>query len=544
MPTVLLYLLKLSISLAIVWLFYQLLLRRLTFYNWNRWYLLGYSLLAFFIPLVNIGSMLSGDNFSHEPLVIQFIPVIGKYTPVAAGRQFFTWNAWNILGAVIVLGAFVLLLRSVVRCLSLRRFRAQARRMDHPDIRIYEVEERIIPFSFGNAIYINPKLHTEKEWEDIILHEYVHVKQRHTIDILLAELLCIINWYNPFAWLIRLSLRQNLEFIADQQVLAGGVDKKGYQYHLLKVIGEPAYRLATNFNFSSLKKRIIMMNTIRSARLHLVKFLFILPLISVLLVAFRDKYGAMTTTQTASHPVDNVHVTNMNIVHRYAQVSEEPTHTRTLIKPVRNHPISVKGTGDQMDSRSKGIGSDIHAASYRTDTVPVNTDASLNGPVRSDIKIQQFKKALYVVDGVRMPADWKREALNPADIYQIEVFRGEEAMRLYGNEAEDGVVVITTKSYHKELAQKPIDPLHVANQEPLFVVDGMEISHDALNSLNPDRISSITVLKNESATAKYGDKGKNGVVLITLKKADEVIVRGKDSVRYRITVKPDSLRHQ
>jgi len=110
-----------------------------------------------------------------------------------------------------------------------------------------------------------------------------------------AELMCMLNWYNPFCWLIRWSIRQNLEFIADQQVLGKGVDRKGYQYHLLKVIGEPRYRLANNFNISSLKKRIIMMNKIGSARLHLLKFLFVLPLAGLLLVAFRDKHAGLST---------------------------------------------------------------------------------------------------------------------------------------------------------------------------------------------------------------------------------------------------------
>jgi len=528
MPIVLLYLLKLSISLAIVWLFYQLLLRRLTFYNWNRWYLLGYSMLAFFIPLINIESMFDSD-LGHESLVIQFIPVIGKYTPAAG--QSFTWNAWNILVAVISVGTLVLMARSVVRWVSLRKFRTGARRMDHPDIRIYEVEAPIIPFSFGNAIYINPRLHSEKEWKDIILHEYVHVKQRHTVDILLVELLCIINWYNPFAWLIRGSLRQNLEFIADQQVLENGVDKKGYQYHLLRVIGEPAYRLGNNFNFSSLKKRIIMMNTIRSARLHLVKFLFILPFIAVLLVAFRDRYGAVARQQKTSRVMAEVRVAgdarvtgSMNVVHRNIPAAEQPAHVPSLVKPARNHSIRA----------------DLH----RTDTVPAKTDASQKGSWPDRLDMEKFKKALYVVDGVRMPAGWNSEKINPADIYRMEIFKGGDAMRLYGKEAGNGVIVITTNSYHKELAEKPVDLVHPLAPQPLYIIDGVEVSAAALNSINPNRVNSISVLKDASAIATYGDKGKNGVVVIALKKEDEIIIKGKDSLRsYRITVKPDSVRH-
>ena len=118
-------------------------------------------------------------------------------------------------------------------------------------------------------------------------HEFIHVKQKHSIDILWGEVLCIVNWFNPFAWLIRNAIRQNLEFIADNKVLEDGIDKKQYQYLLLKVTGNNHYSIANQFNFSSLKKRIAMMNKMRSAQMHLVKFLFILPIVAVMLLAFR-----------------------------------------------------------------------------------------------------------------------------------------------------------------------------------------------------------------------------------------------------------------
>ena len=291
MPPIILYLVKLSCSLSIIWLFYRLVLRNLTFYTMNRWYLLGYSLLSFVIPFVNIGPIYQEDR-TLQPVIIQYIPVIDKpWTAAALPKNLYAqWDYWHILLLLIGVGSCFYLIRFLIRWYSLRQMRRQAVLLQEGPIRIFRVAQPIAPFSFGNAIYINPGEHTEKEWEEIILHEYVHIRQRHTLDILLAELLVITNWYNPFAWLIRYSVRQNLEFIADRAVVAGGVDRKGYQYHLLKVVGQNRYRLANNFNFSSLKKRIIMMNKIRSARLHLLRFLFILPLLAVLLVAFRDRF--------------------------------------------------------------------------------------------------------------------------------------------------------------------------------------------------------------------------------------------------------------
>ena len=124
-------------------------------------------------------------------------------------------------------------------------------------MKLYQVHQNIIPFSFGNSIFINRELHTEDELQEIIRHEFVHVKQKHTLDIIWSEWLCIINWYNPFAWLLKTAIRQNLEFIADNKVLQNGVDRKHYQYLLLKVIGNSHFSLASKFNFSSLKNNVI-----------------------------------------------------------------------------------------------------------------------------------------------------------------------------------------------------------------------------------------------------------------------------------------------
>src|SRR4030095_867538 len=102
------------------------------------------------------------------------------------------------------------------------------------------------------------------------------------------------------AWLLRSSIRQNLEFIADHKVLEKGVDRKQYQYLLLKVIGNNHFSIAQKFNFSSLKKRIVMMNKLRSAKLNLTRFLFILPLLAVVLIAFRQKQKDHQKPETES----------------------------------------------------------------------------------------------------------------------------------------------------------------------------------------------------------------------------------------------------
>lgn len=294
MPLLLIYLLKISISLAVVYTFYQLALRKLTFYSWNRFYLLAYTALAFFIPFINISPVLEQQHWEDSG-VIQLIPSIGNDVIInnsVANDPVTTFNTWYLVGALLLSGMLLMLIRLLLQWISFRRMLMKAELLEDGPMKIYRVEGNMIPFSFGNSIFINPSLHSSPELQEIIRHEFVHVKQKHSFDIIWGEIICLLNWYNPFAWLLRRAIRQNLEFIADQKVLEHGVDRKQYQYLLLKVIGNDQFSIASKFNFSSLKKRITMMNKMRSAGLHLVKFLFILPLVAVLLLAFRNQQRA------------------------------------------------------------------------------------------------------------------------------------------------------------------------------------------------------------------------------------------------------------
>jgi beta-lactamase regulating signal transducer with metallopeptidase domain len=288
------YVLKLSLGLSVVWIFYALFLRRLTFYDLNRWYLVLYPLVAVFIPFINISPVIEKNDWSSNELV-RVIPVMDNYT----GFQN-TLPASNALSDTIGFGvvewAFVLMAVGVMAMIirlgllyfSFLQIRKNAKLINNEKVKVYQVDRDIIPFSFGNSIFINQHQHGEAELREIIRHEFIHVKQKHSMDIIWAEIVCMLNWYNPFAWLIRKAIRQNLEFIADNQVLKTGLDKKQYQYLLLKVIGIAPISIANNFNFSSLKTRIAMMNKMRSAKMHMIRFLFLIPLLAVMLLAFRN----------------------------------------------------------------------------------------------------------------------------------------------------------------------------------------------------------------------------------------------------------------
>ena len=537
MPLFVLYLEKLSIGLAVAWVFYQLLLRRLTFYSWNRWYLLGYTVLCFFIPLINLTKVIGvpwmdigvkgagtaqGAAIPLAPLILRYLPGM---VPVAPDRS------WYPLFLLLALGSAILLVRLGRGWLSLRMIRRRAILISNRGtgvegpgggVKIYQMDGRAAPFSFGNAIYINDRLHTEKEFGEIILHEYVHIRQRHSVDILMAELLCVFCWFNPFAWMIRYSIRQNLEFIADSKVLENGFDRKGYQYHLLKVIGEPQYRLANNFNFSSLKKRIIMMNKIRTARLHILRFLFLLPLIAVLLVAFRGQLAA-------------------------ARGNVLPTHAAVL-------PAAAD-------------------AVLRKDSVPSNTEVTREGPGRPfKMEVQpiiqskqidsgrQRSNPIYIVDGKEGTAEILK-GLDPRDILSVNVWKDEGAIEAYGEKGRNGVIEIKTKGGGRTpgagdsalrqvyisidstvvtiddkkgsqvshsrgakvigsvgFGQPELTSIIIADGfKGLILVDGKEVSNSMFKSMNPLKITSYNIITGEVAVTLYGEKARQGAIVIELK---------------------------
>ena len=300
------YIIKVSISLAVVYLFYHFLLRKMTFYTANRWYLLLYSFCSFLIPLINISPVLEKNEWRNAGIV-NYIPVLPNRLAIyeTGWKQAGSYESAKTFGSslltLLLLGVALMLIRLVFQYFSYLKVRRSSSLISSEPIRIFQVNEPIIPFSIGNSIFINRHLHNEEELKEIIRHEFVHVKQKHSVDILLSELLCVLNWYNPFAWLIRNSIKMNLEFIADSKVLETGVDRKEYQCLLLKVIGISQFNITTQFNFSSLKKRIAMMNTKESAKSQLLKLGLLIPILVVILLAFRSAGRNMPWNIRSTH---------------------------------------------------------------------------------------------------------------------------------------------------------------------------------------------------------------------------------------------------
>src|SRR6478752_3478972 len=254
------YIINVAVILLACLAFYKLLLRRETFYKVNRFFLIACLAISFALALVQVPQQFSFRKPTtaviQQPSLIVTEQVLQSPPNVKQDRkntegdsnatqtgtakaensgfsfaQLMNWLFWIYWFGVIVFGVSFLF---QLVLLLVRAYRSPVI-IDGP-YRIVEVSGDKAPCSFGNNIFINPEKYEWDTYNQILLHEKIHIEQGHSFDILVAELLLVFQWFNPFAWLYRKELENNLEFLTDDAVLHHKeVDRSSYQMSLLKV---------------------------------------------------------------------------------------------------------------------------------------------------------------------------------------------------------------------------------------------------------------------------------------------------------------------
>ena len=276
----LMYLIKANVVLVVLFGFYQLISAGDTFFKWRRLSLLTVYVLLLLLPTIDLSVLVN----ETAPLG-NILPRMAYNLPevmVKPTRDAFDWQqlaVWLYAGV-----ALALLLRVFWQVVVVCRLAQRSERATLHGTAVCLLTGDYSPFSFFRWIFVNPDDKTPSQVQQILTHEQTHVAQWHSADALLSQLFVAAFWFNPVAWLMRLQVRNNLEYLADRSVISGGTDKKAYQYHLLAV----AYRtnvatITNNFNVLPLKKRIKMMNKQTSNPLARFKYLLFVPLAVALL---------------------------------------------------------------------------------------------------------------------------------------------------------------------------------------------------------------------------------------------------------------------
>ena len=521
MGTFLVYILKSAACLAVFYLFYKLLMSRDTFHRFNRFALLGLLVLSSVLPLVEVSVnrpapvhetmltleqlLLLADVQAEGEVVSQ--PTTALWVRVAllvylVGIVFFAVrNLWS-LGRLAVL---------------LRRGRLERLadwlpgRMEN--VRLVVHNHDIAPFSWMRCIVLSRK-DLEENGREILIHELAHIRNHHSWDLLLADICIFVQWFNPAAWLLKQELQTIHEYEADETVLREGVDAKKYQMLLIKkAVGTRLYSMANSFNHSSLKKRITMMLKEKSSPWARVKYLYVLPLAALAVSAFARPEVSAVADELSSAKVNDL-VASMK-TNQLETVSFAVKDTLTpVFEVVERMPQFPGGVAAQVEYFKKNLRYPAEAKKAGTQgRVVVQFFVNKDGSI-SNVKVLRGVDPALDAEAIRL--------VNSMPKWKPGMQKGKAVTVKYTVPVLFSLDELDEKVRQKNLTLIMKGTSAADYADVLILVDGREVTSEILQALNPERIQSISVLKEPSdIIAKYTtDKSKKSVMLVTLKKEE------------------------
>lgn len=283
------FIIESGVSLALLSIIYVIFLRNETFFKINRWFLLGSVLFSVVLPILKFRVFSPKPTMLAEVTVTPYrnlIEVINVYSHDFSGSVETVVISTNLLiytylaGVVFLFGRF--LFRIIQILLIIRRNEIQVA----DGFKMVILKKEMSLFSFLNYVFVSQTLLQNKGYDKMISHELEHVKQGHSLDIIILEILTVFQWFNPFMWMLRHAIRENHEYLADQAVLTTGVNRGYYKKLLLDQFVGGQLVIANNFNTSIIKNRIKMMSKIKSPKYAISKIVFGVLVAAALVIAF------------------------------------------------------------------------------------------------------------------------------------------------------------------------------------------------------------------------------------------------------------------
>lgn len=553
------YILKSSFCLAVFYLFYRLLLSRETFHRFNRIALLGILLLSCLLPFVEVSVRRPVEMYQTMMTWKQWLlltDLAGTEThAVQVQENVVTWIQGLLL--VYLFGILFFMLRNIYSLFGLWVLLKSGRREKVSDYVVTVVkavlivhERDISPFSWMRYIVISQKdLH--ENGREILTHELAHIRNRHSWDLFAADICIFFQWFNPAAWLLKQELQNIHEYEADETVINEGVDARQYQLLLIKkAVGTRLYSMANSFNHSKLKKRITMMLKEKSSPWARLKYLYVLPVAAIAVTAFArpevsetveeisavkvNDLTAIVETKVAessgqllpvqSVPKDSVNrkskvaVQQMDELVVVGYASKDSVKDREpVFNVVEQMPSFPGGMEALMQYLAKNMRYPVEAQKNKVQgRVVVGFIVSKDGDIKKahilrGVDPELDAEAIRVIESMPrwMPGMQRGKAV--AVSYTLPVM-----FRLTGDAL--GLKLVEASGSTAGELDKGVTFSYAEGKQPLCIVNGKEVDWAVMRALNPDRIKSITVLKDKAILEeKYGEKGQNGVLLITLK---------------------------
>ena len=529
----LIYDLKVAVLIAVFYMFYRLMLARETFHRVNRIVLLLTAVASYVLPLCVITI--------HETMTVQRTAhvAVGAWQAEAAVEQP-AMSLWQIvLPILFIIGVALTLSHTLWSLFRIIRLIKHSEQHPQEDGTIVCVTGNAVlsPFSWMHYIVMN---RSDYETNDaaILAHERGHIRLHHSWDLLLVDTLTALQWFNPAMWMLRSDLRAIHEYEADGAVLSQGINARQYQYLLItKAAGIGGYSLVNGISHSTLKNRINMMLHTKSSRRSLLKLLALIPIVAVALAVNAEKVvdvrydgpqkqitkkGRKNTTIKMGDNRTVLQVVETD--ETKAETPEAPTAEGTF-EPVQGDVFDVVEEMPQYPGGAQALLEFLNQnVQYPEEaekagiqgrviaTFVVEKDGSVsNARVVKSVDPMLDAEALRVINA--MPK-WKPGKQNGELVrvkYTVPLsfrFDGVREAREDHICEEDGSIVEMDVEMEKSRVVRP-----------LFIVDGQIMDGKKVYSINPKTIERFYMQDGQEAVEKYGEKAKEGVVIITLKKS-------------------------
>ncbi len=276
------FVLKSSVCLAVFMLFYKLCLEKTSAHTFKRFYLIGVILISISIPFITFTEYieLSATEFEN-------VTSIEAFTHSKTFKYFLPHILWSIYALGLLIFSFRFF-KNIYRLFKKIRTNPKLKNKNFINVLLKDL---IIPHTFFNYIFLNKtKFENKLIPDEVLLHEQVHAKQKHALDILFIELFQIVFWFNPLLYLLKKDIKLNHEFLADHAVLNSGINPSIYKQTLLTFSSNVLdHQLANAINYSLIKKRFTVMKTKTPKSVIWLRSLFILPLLAILIYSFSNK---------------------------------------------------------------------------------------------------------------------------------------------------------------------------------------------------------------------------------------------------------------
>ncbi|MDM8269702.1 M56 family metallopeptidase [Barnesiella viscericola] len=525
------YILQSAVCLAVLFLFYSILLSRETFYRYNRVALLCLIPLSFVLPLCHLP--LFAESESVPPATVVMLDNLSAFSYVTDEVEVTTATVPVALVVAIALywaGVVFFIARYIITVVRLLRLMSSGRRVtDDEGRQIIVLPRSIAPFSWFGRIVLSEEDYAAHSRE-ILLHESAHIRKRHSFDLLAADLCTWLQWFNPAAWLLKRELQTVHEYEADAEVIDQGIDARQYQLLLIKrSVGSKFYCVTNHFNHNKLNKRITMMLKKKSNRKATWKYLYVIPV-------------ALCTVTVFARP----------------EVSERLDEIAST---------DLLAMLDQDDSQSATDQSQmvITAASNsnQTNTLNVNIDESGDSSQGNKLKINitengkptSMDSALCIVDGKKVSRE-EIDKLSPDQIKSVTVLKGKMAVEKYGDEAKGGALLISTKESDDTQPMKITlsNDGKQGSQKSYYVINGKKVPAEVIDNLSTGKFSYIINGKEVSAedmeklnlSGQVGnisilnDNGENTIIIHSKKSSlnnwQQQVKALSDSIRAEVAV--------